>query len=247
MTSWPHRILLPLMFALACGVTDEPIECTSSAVCDLGAGGSCRVAPTGRVWCAYVDLSCSGGARWSAQAGDGLAGTCAAGDQLLDGPHAPMIDAGGSPDSAIADAPPDVTPPNTTITSHPSAISGAEVVFLFESDDVTATFECSLDDGPFEACDSPRQYTALGPSPKPHVFQVARRIPPATRMHRPLSFLGRWTPMLSIRQSRAHRRRRRGPPCHFRSRARGRERSSVASPLSRPRSRRVSRPRPMVR
>jgi beta-glucanase (GH16 family) len=66
----------------------------------------------------------------------------------------------------------DATAPDTAISAHPGASTGAtSATFTFNSpDDPTATFECSLDGGAFSACESPKTYTGL--SFGPHTFKV---------------------------------------------------------------------------
>ena len=67
----------------------------------------------------------------------------------------------------------DVDPPETTITSGPgegSTISDDTPTYEFISDEAGSTFECSVDGGPFEPCDSPE---TIGPlADGPHTFAV---------------------------------------------------------------------------
>ncbi len=86
-------VLIPLA---GCPST-SPVECRDQASCDLGPGGVCVAAPTGNQWCAYPDLSCPGGVRYSDdRVGDGLAGTCVDGSDPdaseIDGPIDAAID-----------------------------------------------------------------------------------------------------------------------------------------------------------
>jgi hypothetical protein len=54
----------------------------------------------------------------------------------------------------------DTAGPATTISD--VAVSGTAARVTFSSE-AGATFQCSLDDGPFQACTSPREYTGLAP------------------------------------------------------------------------------------
>ncbi len=71
-------------------------------------------------------------------------------------------------------SPPPSSPPSTTILSGPSGVLGSTaavvVSFTFDSGDSTATFQCSLDGGPWTACSSPQAYPGL--SQGPHTFAV---------------------------------------------------------------------------
>jgi hypothetical protein len=61
-------------------------------------------------------------------------------------------------------------PPNTTITQAPSDGTSTDGSIAFTSSAGGATFECSLDGGPFAACTSPKAYTNL--SVGDHTFLV---------------------------------------------------------------------------
>jgi hypothetical protein len=70
--------------------------------------------------------------------------------------------------------PADTTPPDTTISKSPEGKvktkkSKAKVKFEFGSSEANSTFECSLDDIPFEACTSPHKLKAKVGK---HTFQV---------------------------------------------------------------------------
>jgi hypothetical protein len=93
---WSVRAAAALA-AVACTVKSDPIECTSSSVCDLSIVGQCVQSASGRRWCQYSDVSCTGGFRWSPQAGDGLGGSCVA-------TVAGEVDAALPSDAAVADA-----------------------------------------------------------------------------------------------------------------------------------------------
>lgn len=63
------------------------------------------------------------------------------------------------------------TSPNTNITVQPSATTtDTEATFEFASTKSVASFECKLDGGAFEACESPKTYTGL--SKAAHTFEV---------------------------------------------------------------------------
>jgi hypothetical protein len=83
------------------------------------------------------------------------------------------VDAPGAPADAGPDAL-DTSPPKTTSTSKPSAISGPNVVVAFESTE-PGTFECSLDGAAFAPCTTPAGYDGLAATPNPHVFEVRAR------------------------------------------------------------------------
>jgi hypothetical protein len=73
----------------------------------------------------------------------------------------------------FAPAPPttDISAPETVITSGPdSASTSTEATFVLASNEVGATFECSLDGAEFTPCTSPVLYTGL--SIGVHTFQV---------------------------------------------------------------------------
>ncbi|MGH9136915.1 MAG: Ig-like domain-containing protein [Acidimicrobiales bacterium] len=89
------------------------------------------------------------------------------------------------------DAPPDTTPPETTITSAPAAVTNnATPTFEFSADEAGASFECSLNGAGFASCASPHTTGHLDdgeyvfevratdeagntdPSPALHAFEV---------------------------------------------------------------------------
>jgi hypothetical protein len=70
--------------------------------------------------------------------------------------------------------PPDITPPETTITSGPKAkTTSKSATFEFASNETGSTFECSLDGAPFVACTSPDSVKAKKSGS--HNFQVRAR------------------------------------------------------------------------
>jgi hypothetical protein len=65
----------------------------------------------------------------------------------------------------------DGTPPDTSITSHPKAVSNkTSADFGFTSTEEGSTFQCKLDDGVYTDCTSPRNYADLAEGP--HTFSV---------------------------------------------------------------------------
>lgn len=65
----------------------------------------------------------------------------------------------------------DTTPPDTQLDSQPAnPINSATASFTFSSADPAASFECSLDGGPFAACASPKVYLNL--TDGSHAFAV---------------------------------------------------------------------------
>jgi len=71
-------------------------------------------------------------------------------------------------------APPDTTPPETTISAGPSGtVASRTATFAFDSSEAGSTFECALDAGSFDACDSPRTYWPVADGS--HTFRVRAR------------------------------------------------------------------------
>ncbi len=67
--------------------------------------------------------------------------------------------------------PPDIIPPQTTISSSPPATTiSTSATFEFTADEAGSTFECKLDSGSYSACTSPRTYTTLADGA--HTFEV---------------------------------------------------------------------------
>jgi sugar lactone lactonase YvrE/Ca2+-binding RTX toxin-like protein len=62
------------------------------------------------------------------------------------------------------------TGPNTTISGGPRGIVVPNVTFSFTASETDSSFECSLDEAAFSACESPTTYEGLAEGP--HVFQV---------------------------------------------------------------------------
>jgi hypothetical protein len=69
------------------------------------------------------------------------------------------------------EAPPEVIPPQTTLTaSPPASTSETSASFSFVSDQEGSTFECSLNGASFGPCGSPITYNDLGLGD--HIFEV---------------------------------------------------------------------------
>jgi Bacterial Ig domain/Bacterial Ig-like domain/Right handed beta helix region len=78
---------------------------------------------------------------------------------------------GGDVGIRTAGAPPDTTPPDTTINSAPADPStSTSASFAFNSSESGSTFQCKLDSGSFAACTSPKSYSSL--STGSHTFSV---------------------------------------------------------------------------
>src|SRR5207249_1863118 len=68
-------------------------------------------------------------------------------------------------------APPDTTPPDTTLTATPPALTNSpSASFTFTATEAGSTFQCALDGGVFAPCASPQTYSALASGN--HAFQV---------------------------------------------------------------------------
>ena len=82
----------------------------------------------------------------------------------------------GDPDAATdggmeIDGAPDVTPPNTTIQSAPSAISGPSVTFIVDSTEAGSTFRCSVDSTVLMSCTATQMFSGLAAGT--HTFRAA--------------------------------------------------------------------------
>jgi len=101
---------------------------------------------------------------------------------LSEGQHMFMVrgfSAAGGPGAAVSRTwTVDFTPPDTTLTASPPALTNSSTAtFEFASPDATATFQCSLNGGAFAACTSPQTYSGLGDGTRN--FKV-RAVDPAT-------------------------------------------------------------------
>ena len=95
---------------------------------------------------------------------------------LSEGDHAfevRAIDGVGNTDSTPASRSftVDTVAPETSIDGGPSGyIASDSATFDFTSEDATAGFQCSIDEGPWDPCTSPHEVTSLGQGP--HSFEV---------------------------------------------------------------------------
>jgi hypothetical protein len=82
--------------------------------------------------------------------------------------------------SATGEVPPasytwtvDLTPPVTQVTSQPPAVTNSTTAtFVFTSPDATATFRCSLNGAPAQACASPLTYSGLSDAARSLLIQA---------------------------------------------------------------------------
>jgi glucose/arabinose dehydrogenase/Ca2+-binding RTX toxin-like protein len=119
-----------------------------------------------------ADTFSGGSGNDTIRAVDGEADTAITGGAGADTAHVDAVDpatssvetriVGGPPPPPPPPPPPDTTPPQTTIVSGPaSPTTETSATFSLASSEPGSTFECSLDQGPFAACVSPRTYTGL--------------------------------------------------------------------------------------
>jgi len=84
----------------------------------------------------------------------------------------------------------DTTAPDTLITANPpDPANNTSPSFSFSSPDATATFDCSMDNGSFTACVSPKNYAALAEGN--HTFNVRAKDPAGNIDSTPASYS--WT------------------------------------------------------
>jgi uncharacterized Zn-binding protein involved in type VI secretion len=83
---------------------------------------------------------------------------------------ADYVDPGKRVDALVGPEPPDVTPPQVTITKKKVSQERRDAKFKFTSNEAGSTFECKLDKRPWRKCASPRNYGDLDPGK--HKFKV---------------------------------------------------------------------------
>src|SRR5438046_2087633 len=85
--------------------------------------------------------------------------------------------------------PPDTTPPDTTLTATPPAVTNsASASFTFAATEAGSTFQCALDGGGFAPCASPQTYIRLASGN--HAFQVRATDPAGNSDPPPASLPG---------------------------------------------------------
>ncbi len=151
-------------------ITGQPTATTTSTTAVFTFTGSDNVTPA-----ASLTFQCSlDGAAFS---------SCTSGityNSLSLGSHTFQVratDQAGNTDATPAgrtwtiQAPPDTTPPDTTITAQPPATTTqTSASFSFTSSEAGSTFQCSLDNATFTACSSGVNYSNLLPGA--HTFRV---------------------------------------------------------------------------
>lgn len=85
-------------------------------------------------------------------------------------------------DSAI-----DTDPPNTTIVSSPSAISGPDVTFIVDSTELNSTFRCSVDSTMLMPCMATQMFMGLPAGT--HVFRAAATDPAGNQDPTPVEYM----------------------------------------------------------
>lgn len=79
----------------------------------------------------------------------------------------------GPPPTITDDWTVDLTPPTTVVTQQPPPLSNSSTAtFAFNSPDPTATFQCSLNGSPAQACTSPVVYTGLADATRSLLIQA---------------------------------------------------------------------------
>jgi hypothetical protein len=95
---------------------------------------------------------------------------------LSEGPHKFSVQGGtgvSAPPPVEYDWTVDLTPPTTVVTQKPPALSNSTTAtFAFNSPDATATFRCSLNGAPPQACTSPVTYTGLADATRTLLIQA---------------------------------------------------------------------------
>jgi hypothetical protein len=95
---------------------------------------------------------------------------------LSEGAHAFSVEVAtgaGQPTPSTYNWKVDLTPPATQVTGRPPALTNSTTAtFTFTSPDVTATFRCSLNGAPAQACTSPIVYSGLGDATRSLLIQA---------------------------------------------------------------------------
>ena len=91
-------ILVASAGTLAACIKRLDFHCEQDSNCDQSGGGVCTTAGTGNRWCAYPDLNCPAGYRYSNQeVGDGVSGSCVTAVEIDAGVDGQIPDTGGPP------------------------------------------------------------------------------------------------------------------------------------------------------
>ena len=95
---------------------------------------------------------------------------------LSEGAHAFSVEVAtgaGQPTPSTYNWRVDLTPPTTQVTGHPPALTNSTTAtFTFTSPDATATFRCSLNAAPAQACTSPVVYSGLADATRSLLIQA---------------------------------------------------------------------------
>jgi hypothetical protein len=168
-TASPNTILTGQASTLTAGFLKNS-DGSANVAGDLGALAGVPIAFGSPV------LGTLSGAQTTIQSSGTATATYTAGSTPGAGSAIATVDSATATANITVSAPPDSTPPDTTITSTPSNPSNSgSPSFNFSGTDnqtppASLTFECQLDGGSFTACTSPQSYSGL--SDGSHTFQV---------------------------------------------------------------------------